>query len=186
MIIGLIFVLGAGGLYTYIQIDEKRANESASVMAAAVWEYVENTGRTPETPEEQEDGIEAMLIDGNEYYGILSIPSLSLELPVLSQWSYPKLKIAPCLYNADYEKNSLVVAAHNYQSHFGKLNQLSGGEAILLTDMDGVEHAYTVTTVEVTEPTDIAGMLDDTWNLTLFTCTYRGDARVTVRCMLTE
>ena len=36
-------------------------------------------------------------LNGWDYIGYLSIPSIGLELPVLSQWSYAGLKIAPGL-----------------------------------------------------------------------------------------
>ena len=35
-------------------------------------------------------------IDGNEYVGEISIPAIGIDLPVMSEWSYPRLKIAPC------------------------------------------------------------------------------------------
>ena len=34
-------------------------------------------------------------IDGYDYIGSLSIPSIGLALPVMQQWSYPGLKITP-------------------------------------------------------------------------------------------
>ena len=37
-------------------------------------------------------------VDGHLYIGVLEIPVLELELPVMSRWSYPDLKIAPCRY----------------------------------------------------------------------------------------
>lgn len=36
-------------------------------------------------------------IDGRRYIGILSIPAVQMELPGVSEWSYPGLRIAPCL-----------------------------------------------------------------------------------------
>ena len=36
-------------------------------------------------------------LNGWDYIGYLSIPSIGLELPVMSQWSYAGLKIAPAV-----------------------------------------------------------------------------------------
>ena len=33
--------------------------------------------------------------DGHAYIGTLSLPALELELPVMADWDYPSLKIAP-------------------------------------------------------------------------------------------
>ena len=35
-------------------------------------------------------------IDGYDYIGTLTIPALELELPVMAQWDYDRLTIAPC------------------------------------------------------------------------------------------
>ena len=63
-------------------------------------------------------------VDGNAYIGYLEIPSLEISLPVLSDWSYPKLKLAPCRYAGSVYLNNLIIAAHNYPAHFGTLDSL--------------------------------------------------------------
>ena len=121
-------------------------------------------------------------MDGIGYIGTLRIPALELELPVISEWSYPNLKIAPCRYVGSAYLNTLVIAAHNYQSHFGTLKNLSEGDAVTFTDMDGNLFCYEVTALETLPPTAIAEMTASDYDLTLFTCTLGGANRVTVRC----
>lgn len=121
-------------------------------------------------------------IDGHKYIGYLSIPELGLELPIMSDWSYAKLKIAPCRYSGTVLSEDFVIMAHNYQSHFGKLKDLSPGAEISYTDMDGVTTWYAVATVEILPPTAVEDMTAGDFDLTLFTCTLGGKSRVTVRC----
>jgi sortase A len=125
-------------------------------------------------------------IDGRLYIGYLSIPALDLELPVQSQWDYPGLKISPCRYYGSTKTDDLVIAAHNYARHFGGLMQLSPGDLVYFTDMDGVVNRYQVEEVDVLNPTDIEEMTAGEYDLTLFTCTYGGKSRVTVRCLRVE
>ena len=87
-------------------------------------------------------------IGGDNYIGCIAIPAIDIELPVMSDWSYPKLRIAPCRYWGSAYDDSLVIMAHNYDRHFGRID-----------------------TLEIGAPSD----------LTLFTCTYGGANRVTVR-----
>lgn len=47
---------------------------------------------------------------------------------------------------------------------------------------DEPETAYEVTEVEELQPTEIGQMLESGYDLTLYTCTYGGQSRVTVRC----
>ncbi len=77
-------------------------------------------------------------IDGDAYIGTLEIPVLGLSLPVMSDWSYPKLKTAPCRYAGTAYKSGFVVAGHNYRRHFGTLSRLAPGDLSLFTcTLDG-------------------------------------------------
>ena len=54
------------------------------------------------------------------------------------------------------------------------------------TDVDGSLFSYRVAEVQVLEPTAIEEMVMEGWDLTLFTCTIGGQARLTVRCEAAE
>jgi len=125
-------------------------------------------------------------IDGRKYIGVLHIPALSLRLPILSAWSYPNLRVAPCRYAGSAYLNNLVIAAHNYQSHFGKLKNLSQGDEVTFTDVDGNVFFYQVVEMETLSPYATEEMTVGDWDLTLFTCTIGGQRRVTVRCEQSE
>lgn len=121
-------------------------------------------------------------IDGNVYIGYLSIPALNLQLPVMSEWSYKNLRTAPCRYTGSMQTDDLVIAAHNYARHFGNLSKLSEGDEVYFTDANGILSIYNVVVVEILDPTDTVDMISGNYDLTLFTCTYGGKSRVTVRC----
>ena len=125
-------------------------------------------------------------VDGNAYIGVLELPSLELKLPVLSEWSYSGLKLAPCRYAGSAYLNNMVIAAHNYSTHFGYLGNLAQGDEVVFTDVDGNVFRYQVLEVETLSPFAVEEMTDGDWDLTLFTCTISGRSRVTVRCALTE
>lgn len=120
------------------------------------------------------------------YIGIISVPSLEIELPVMSEWSYPRLNISPCRYKGTIADKDIIIAAHNYYSHFGRLRNLAGGEEIIFTDANGYPHYYEVLQVTEINGKDIEAMdfgSADEWDLTLFTCTIGGQSRVTVRAV---
>lgn len=121
-------------------------------------------------------------IDGRDYIGSLSIPALDLSFPVISRWSYPALRSAPCRYTGSAYSGDMVIAAHNYTSHFGRIKTLQTGDSVIFTDFDGNVFSYTVAAKEVLPPVAVDEMTDSGWDLTLFTCTIGGGARVTVRC----
>lgn len=121
-------------------------------------------------------------IDGYGYVGYLTIPALGLELPVMAEWDYARLRLAPCRYSGSTKTGDLVIAAHNYARHFGSLQTLLAGDEVRFTDMDGVVTVYEVAAVEILQPTAVEEMTAGEYDLTLFTCTYGGQSRVTVRC----
>lgn len=121
-------------------------------------------------------------IDGHDYVGFLSIPALNLELSIMSDWSYSQLQISPCRYSGNVHADDLVISAHNYWSHFGQLKNLKPGDSVQLTDMDGNRHSYLVAAMDILDPYAVEEMTAGDYDLTLFTCTYGGQNRVTIRC----
>lgn len=143
-------------------------------------------GGEEETPEyllnpEMEMPVEE--IEGNGYIGLLEIPALGLSLPVMSEWSYQNLKLAPCRYSGSAYTGNFTIAGHNYSTHFGPIGGLNAGDSITFTDMQGNRFAYEVQVVETLEATAVADMVGEEWDLTLFTCDLSGESRIAVRCL---
>lgn len=136
----------------------------------------------PTSPPVKEEAT--LVVDDYGYIGIIAIPSLDLELPVMSEWSYEGLKISPCRYKGSAAGGDMIIAAHNYSTHFGRIKGLNSGDEIIFTDADGYVHRYEINQISEINGKDIEGMdfgSADSWDLTLFTCTLSGQSRVTVR-----
>ncbi|MBE6850760.1 MAG: sortase [Ruminococcus sp.] len=142
----------------------------------------------PETTEPTEPPTDPVVeIDGVQYIGIISIPSLNIELPVIKDWSYPKLRRAPCCYQGAAASGDLIIAAHNFRSHFGNIQSLNTDDQIVFINANGEMFIYEVIETDMIGGRDIPSMLagsEDSWDLTLFTCTLSGQTRVTVRAVL--
>lgn len=181
--IGLLLIAAA----VFVTFRNEREDRNAGMQAEEISRELSlrtDEEKEPEKLYEQypEMPMPVITIDGKEYIGTLEIPSLSLKLPVMSGWSYPDLKISPCRYTGSAYSGDLVIAGHNYRRHFGKLKTLAVGDEILFTDADGNLFRYAVTDIEELPGTAVEKMQAGTWDLTLFTCTYGGRNRVTVRC----
>lgn len=123
-------------------------------------------------------------IDGQTYIGMVEVPALELSLPVISEWTYPRLKKAPCRYVGSVYSKDMVICGHNYDRHFGRLKDLAVGDEVRFTDMDGNVFFYSICGTEQLGKYAVEDMLAGEWDLTLFTCTKGGRMRVTVRCKL--
>lgn len=186
--VGLLLIAAALFLSAYNEMASHEARNSAQQVIEQLCETLptESTAETeaPEVPEYMLDADREMpvqTINGRDYIGVLSIPSLELELPVISQWDYPALKVAPCRYSGSLYQDNLIICAHNYASHFGKLKTLQPGDTVQFTDMDENVVTFRMVERETLGPTDVEGMEAGDWDLTLFTCTVGGQTRVTIR-----
>lgn len=139
----------------------------------------------PYEEHEEETAVpEPVEINGSYYCGFITLPSLGLELPVVDGWSYAALRNSPCRYSGSAAENDLIIAAHNYNDHFGRIADLNTGDEIMFTDTSGVCTKYTVDNSLYFDGYDIDGMYSgekEEWDITLFTCTLSGQKRVTIR-----
>lgn len=200
ILLGIALVLVAAGLCVY-NIQEGRSAEIFSQTAVlALKQYLsektEDSAQTDitlpaedlfalyETSTVAAETVSNFVIDGRAYCGYLTIPVLGLELPVRSSWSYSALKESPCCVSGSAQTRDMVIAAHNYPAHFGRIGTLGSGDQIVFTDADNTRYSYSVSYMEIiagTAPEQMFSGQIEEWDLTLFTCTLGGQNRVTIR-----
>ena len=200
MVLGVLLILGAAALSWWNQKEDNDVQKAAvQIMPQLVQQIRENTVAETVGPQdafvpelelqkpvalltEEDKKMTEVEIDGNLYIGYLSIPALNMELPIMSDWSYAQLQIAPCRYHGSIRGEDLVLMAHNYRSHFGYINRLELGDQVIFTDMDGKTTVYTVVGQDILDPSAVEVITAGEYDLTLFTCTYGGASRITVYC----
>lgn len=190
-IAGILFLLAGASLTMFNVWDEGRAEETADVVLDGILDEMESAdaeqGDDTSIGWSEDAEMPSVILDGEGYLGILEIPSLNLTLPVRDTWSYPNLRKTPCRYTGGLYSHNMVIAGHNYDSHFGRLNELKIGDEVFFTDMDRNQCAYRVLQIDTLLPTAVDEMTASSeWDLTLFTCTIGGQSRVTVRCIVQE
>ena len=180
--LGAVLILAALLLFLYNRSEDRRAGQEAESLL----EDVRSTMAANADPEPQEEPAEEITYD---YAGVIAIPNLSLELPVIDQWSYARLKVAPCRQSGAAADGDLVIAAHNYKSHFGYLDRLEPGASVIFTDMEGTVYRYAVEEIRQLAPEDaedVSSVFSSEYPLVLYTCTPGGKARVAVFCRWAE
>lgn len=194
---GMLMMLSAVGLAGYNIREDRDGGAAAGEILARLKPQIAVTAEAAPAPPPEDDPFFAPApeqiaeeleidIDENKYIGILSVPSLGLELPVMNGWNYQRLKLAPCRYYGTAAEGNLIIAAHNYRTHFGTINQLNSGDTIVFTEANGTVHTYELLSTEILDGYDVEGMMTgagEDWNLTLYTCTIGGQSRVTVRAI---
>ena len=175
--LGVVCILSSVGFVVYNRWEDKNAEKIAQSLLEDVQNIIDE-----KTPRPEDAEMVTVKIDNYDCIGVLSIPVLDLELPVLKDWSYAKLKKAPCHYYGSYYEKDFVIAAHNYKAHFGRLSELQTGDLVVFTDVGGTEHCYEVVILETLPQNATKEMITSGFDLSLYTCTLGGGSRVTVRC----
>lgn len=181
MALGTVLIFAALSLLIYNQCQDRDAGMAARERLLEVKERAEMGESELISPDDIGE-MAHVKVDGDRYIGYLSVPTLGVELPIMSEWSYPKLRMAPCRYFGSVFTDDLVIAAHNYGRHFGNLKRLRPGDPVFFTDVNQIRYSYEVEQVTTLEPTDVELVIGGDYPLTLFTCTYGGAMRVVVQC----
>ena len=195
IILGAVLLLGAMLLAQFNRREDTAAKQAAmEVMPQLVTQLQERAAKDSTEPAdvelqvplelltEEDKKMTEVEIDGHLYIGYISVPAVQIELPVMSSWSYPKLKIAPCRYTGSVRGEDMVLMAHNYSGHFKRISELEIGDDVFFTDMDDNEICYQVVGKDVLGSTAVEEMTAGDFDLTLFSCTYGGAARITIYC----
>ena len=189
--VGLLLIAAALLLTVYnIRESDRAGSESEEMvvrmesLTADLPERLETEKKelVPEYVKNPEMEMPTVEVNGQECVGMIEIPALGLKRPVISEWSDAKLKKAPCRYSGSAYLKNMIIAGHNYRTHFSGIKRLNPGDSVVFTDADGNVFSYEVAEIETVGGYDIEKMEAGDWDLTLFTCTNKGKARAAVRC----
>lgn len=183
IIVGLFLITLSISLIINNHYDEYNAGiKSQEVLDTLKENYNEDNLKVVNTITNEIKDMKTTNIDGYDYIGWITIPSLNLELPIMSEYDYTRLNIAPCRYYGSIYTNDLIICAHSYETHFKNIDKLNQNDLIVITDINGNIYKYEVLEIEILNPKEVSKMIDNNFDLTLYTCTNDGLNRITVRC----
>lgn len=188
---GCCCILAAAALFAYNGwISAQGARQSGELLSLLKSSAGASAGQTERADpaldaagaSPQGEKIASASVGGYDVAGTLEADAIRVRLPVISEWSYANLRAAPCRYSGTPD-TQMVLLAHNYAEHFGRLKDLKKGDSVTFTDVKNKVYRYKVVRTETISGNDLQAILSGRdWNLTLFTCTYSGAERVVVRC----
>jgi sortase A len=179
ILMGAACILAAAFIIRNNLIENEQAGSASDQFLEGVIEQIPNTVLAVS------GDMPVVDVDGHSFIGTVEIPSLGLLLPVQNEWDKKAAKYAICRYMGSVYDNDLIICGHNYEEHFGRLNELNTGDDVIVTDMNGISFYFKVSNIETLGAMDSEKMESGDWDLTLFTCTIGGANRVTIRCEAT-
>ena len=190
VLMGLSMVFAAMFLHILEQRQDRQAGENAAVLLQQLELSRMSVPAAPEMVHPEESASEVAGMPEKEYLGYamigtLRIPSLGMELPILRDWSYELLNVAPCRYSGSAAEENMILMGHNYKSHFTPLHNIAAGAEVTFEDVNGFLYRYCVDEITYLHKTEGEALPSD-HPLTLFTCTSGGQNRIVVRCNTVE
>lgn len=125
-----------------------------------------------------------------ETIGVVRIPKLNIEYPILSKTTDELMKVAPCKFHGGNpnEVGNLCIVAHNYRRKnvfFSDVKNMVVGDIVEIQDLSQRTLQYEVYDIHTVMPDNV----DDTTQktngrkeVTLITCTDDSKQRIIVRC----
>lgn len=209
ILLGLLFLLVAFGFFMCNQQESDTAGAASQEMLVDIHAAIEqqqhslptqsqlfelSTSLLPFSTPYRQENPDAMpeasldpkmpekVVEKYAYIGYLYFPKLGLELPVLSTWDRERLQQAPCRHFGSSRTDDLVIAAHNFETHFGRLKELIVGDEVYFTDMEGIVNSYKVEKIQTLTANKVDEVQNSGYDLVLYTCTKGGGKRVALFC----
>lgn len=197
--LGLVLICAAGIMYGLNERQDVLAGQSAQALLTELnYELQLNPDFGPTTPapaasqapqaptatpESSPEPVRTTL-SGYDLLGVIEVPDVGVELPVLSEWSYDLLKVAPCRYSGTLSGGDLILLGHKYKRHFAPLHKCEVGDTVRFTDAGGTVWTYQVDQIETLHKSEAERLPSPDHQLTIFTCTPGGENRLVLRCLL--
>lgn len=176
----IIATLIVGSLLTIKYVKMYQHENTAKEVIANINKSFENVEDTTQEINEQ--------IEGHKVIGIIRIPKINLEYPILETTSKETLNLSITKFwgNKINEIGNVTLAGHNNLNGtmFGKTKNIEIGDTIELTDLQNVTLKYKVFKKYVIDPNDITVILPEeegVREVTLITCTNGNKNRLIIK-----
>lgn len=179
LVIAAIILLG---LILEKYITDKKIEDRTQQVLAEI--------KNQENPNNDLDIIQEIdaQMDGYQVVGIIKIPKINIEYPILEKTDKTSLKLSITKFwgNKINQIGNVVLAGHNNLNNkmFGRINKLQEGDIIELTDKQNVTINYKVFKTYVVDPNDITCIIaedEKSREVTLITCTNGDKERFVVK-----
>lgn len=117
--------------------------------------------------EERRDNTMSVLsVDGVDFVGIVEFPQYESVLPVCGHWG--RTSRYPCRFGGSIYDGSLQIGATTQPGQYSFYREISVGDTVMFTDMEGNRYAFQVAAMRYEKHIDQATLQHQDATLTLF------------------
>ena len=144
-----------------IHTSEQKIKEYVSVIRELIPEL---QGAVPE--EHRDNTMSSLSIDGTDFVGILELPRFKSVLPVCAEWGTPSK--CPCRFSGSVYDQTMQIGGTSQKGQYDFHRDISVGDSVFFTDMEGNRFSYTVTDIRYEKNADQSTLQRKDASLTLF------------------
>ena len=116
--------------------------------------------------ERRDDRVPVLSIDKMDFIGILEMPRYESTLPVSSDWGH--LTKYPCRFSGSIYDRTIQIGATSQKGQYDFYREISVGDTVIFTDVEGNQYTYTVTNLQYESHADQTTLNREESALTLF------------------
>ena len=116
--------------------------------------------------ERRDNAMSVLPVDGTDFVGIIEIPRYDSALPVGAVWG--KSSEYPCRFSGSVYDGTMQIGATTQKGQYDFYRELSVGDTVVYTDMEGNRYTFEVTSLRYEKHADQAALQREDAPLTLF------------------
>lgn len=158
-----------------VHASEKRAAQYVETLRTSM---PAPQGAVP--AERRDNAISTLSLDGTDFVGILEMPRYNSALPVCNDWGHTSK--FPCRFSGSVYNRTLQIGATSQKGQYDFYREISVGDTVVFTDMEGNRYTYAVTNLRYEKNADQAALQREDAALTLFIKNVYGFEYIVVFC----
>lgn len=122
--------------------------------------------RTAVVEERRDNTMSVLSVDKTDFVGIIELPRYGLALPVCDDWG--ETSRYPCRFSGSIYDSTMQIGATTQKGQFDFYRELSVGDPVVYTDMEGNRYTFSITAIRNETHADQTALHREEAPLTLF------------------
>lgn len=144
-----------------IQISEQQAKKYVEAIRELT---PESQGAVPDA--RKDNTMSVLSLEGEDFVGLLEMPGHGSAMPVCASWG--GVTKYPCHFDGNIYEQTMQIGATSQKGQYDFYREISVGESVFFTDMEGNRYAYTITNIRYEKKVDQTLLEREDAPLTLF------------------
>lgn len=148
---GIVLLAAAIAILVFWQWNTKTSQQKSQAYVHTLYTLIPEP-RSAVLEERRDNTMPVLSLDGTDFIGILEFPRYGSSLPVCADWANP-IRYPHCLSGSIYN-SSLQIGGSSQTGQYDFYRDISVGDQVYFTDMEGNRYTLTVTNLRYEKHAD--------------------------------